>query len=83
MGYSSDETMVRVDFFKPDGKWCATEAVKWTGSYFSKSSEEAFKKSLRDHLNKRFAGMTAACLEPFHIQTQPMMLKDGAWNPAI
>ena len=33
MGYSEDETMVRVDFFKPSGKWYTTEAVKWTGAW--------------------------------------------------
>lgn len=33
MGYSDDDSVVRVDFFKPSGKWYCTEAVKWTGPY--------------------------------------------------
>jgi len=31
MGFTEDETVVRVDFFKESGKWYVTEAVKWTG----------------------------------------------------
>ena len=29
MGYSEDDSMVRVDFFKTSGRWYTTEAVKW------------------------------------------------------
>lgn len=33
VGYSDDDSMVRVDFFKPSGKWYCTEAIKWTGPW--------------------------------------------------
>ena len=48
MGYTTDDDMVRVDFFKPSGKWYTTEAVKWTGGYSADHSiYEAFQQSLR------------------------------------
>lgn len=46
MGYSNDNTMVRVDFFKPSGKWYTTEAVKWMGWGHENLIHEAFAKSL-------------------------------------
>lgn len=29
--YSDNPADVRVDFFKPSGKWYTTESVRWTG----------------------------------------------------
>jgi hypothetical protein len=70
--------MVRVDFFKPSGKWCYTEAVKWTGDY-NGLIHKAFEQSLRDHLgpihptgNTRLAGLRAVCLEPYHEHSHPI-----------
>jgi hypothetical protein len=54
MGYASDPAMVRVDFFKPSGKWYATEAIKWTGEWAAPSlTNREFAKSLRDHFAER------------------------------
>jgi hypothetical protein len=58
MGYSSDGTMVRVDFFKPSGKWYTTEAVSW--AHWSRVDDEgrpiliddAFSKVLSEHLQR-------------------------------
>ena len=77
MGYTDDERMVRVDFFKESGKWYCTEAVKWTGEYHSNSlMHDEFKKSLRDHLKgERLNDMVAVCLEPYHIHSHPIMMK--------
>lgn len=85
MGYSDDPAMVRVDFFKPGGKWYDTEAVRWTGAYNSlkrggQPAHEAFKTSLRDHLQGRMREMTAVCLEPYHEHGFPLMIKDGKWE---
>jgi len=82
MGYSDDDSMVRVDFFKPSGKWYCTEAVKWTGAWEDKidSIHNAFSKSLRDHLKDgRLSDMDAICLEPYHQYSHPISLKRGAW----
>lgn len=91
MGYSDDPSMVRVDFFKPSGKWYCTEAVKWTGKYFGKYEKgieiredvqlplDAFATSLCNHLDNRLSEMTAICLEPYHEFSYPLMLKNGEW----
>jgi hypothetical protein len=81
MGFSEDNSMVRVDFFKPSGKWGYTEAVKWTGGW--NGDEDlfaAFRQSLRDHLgppnakfnNVRMAGLRAVCLKPYHQNGYPI-----------
>lgn len=87
MGYSDDEAMVRVDFFKPKGKWYCTEAVKWTGEWSGDVKKlgkaclihEAFKQSLRDHFKygSRLEGMDAICLEPYHENSHPIIIKAG------
>lgn len=85
MGYSENDSMVRVDFFKPSGKWYLTEAVFWSGKY--KGSEQlihdSFAQSLRDHFKDnpgRLSDMTAICLYPCHENAHPLMIKDGEWN---
>jgi len=89
MGYSEDEFMVRVDFFKSSGKWYCTRAVKWTGSWAVKESDNAwdiheqFAKSLRDHFKYCFynlSDMDAICIEPYHEHSHPIQLKAGSWN---
>lgn len=83
MGYSDDDSMVRVDFFKPSGKWYETEAVKWTGEYNRPHLiHDAFKKSLRDHFADnptRFSEFDAVCLEPYHECSHPIQVKAGGW----
>ena len=72
--YSEDESQVRVDFFKPSGKWYCTEAVKWTGGYTG-CIHEAFRKSLEDHHAGRLTQFDAICLEPYHEHSHPIQLK--------
>ena len=79
MGYIDDDSMVRVDFFKPGGKWYCSEAVRWTGGYGDVEIHTAFKISLQDHFRadpNRLNGMVAVCLEPYHEHAHPLMLKD-------
>ena len=86
--YSDDPAMVRVDFWKPSGKWYTTEAVKWTGKYRKENDDgwnihEQFAKSLRDHFKDtpdRLSDMDATCLEPYHEYSHPIQLKAGSWN---
>jgi hypothetical protein len=77
MGYSNEESSVRVDFFKEYGKWYTTEAIIWTGSYSDGLIHDEFRKSLSDHFNgsKRLTGMWAVCLEPYHVNSHPLMIK--------
>jgi hypothetical protein len=82
--YSNNAASVRVDFFRPSGKWYTTEAVLWTGEYADCLIHEAFAKSLRDHFAKhsppeRLSGMDAICLEPYHEHSHPIQIKCGRW----
>jgi hypothetical protein len=84
MGYSEDDSMVRVDFFKPSGKWYTTEAVKWTGEWKGTNNliHGAFAQSLRDHFGDtpRLSEMDAICLEPYHEHSHPIQIKAGGWR---
>lgn len=90
MGYTEDETMVRVDFFRDSGKWYCTEAVKWHTFGTEKGKEgvlihDAFVEALVKHLgfkNPRLNRMTAICLEPYHQHGHPLSLVIGGdlWN---
>ena len=62
MGYTTDASMVRVDFFKPSGKWYTTEAVRVPGTEHWDKIEN-FKAALKSHLEGRLNGMTAVALE--------------------
>ena len=85
MGYSEDESMVRVDFFKESGKWYCAEAVKWLtyGTEEGKKGiliHEAFVEALINHLGferPRLNGMTAICLEPYHQFSYPISIVIG------
>lgn len=88
MGYSDDEAMVRVDFFKPSGKWYTTEAIKFfPWAQAEGSPYDAFEKSLEQHLRRgdggglRLEGMIAVCLEPYHEHAFPLMAVVGARGP--
>lgn len=82
MGYTDDESMIRVDFFRPSGKWYTTEAIRWMGSY-EKDLFEGFAKSLREHFKdnpNRLSEMDAICLDPYHKNTYPIQFKQGTWR---
>ena len=74
MGYDDNPRMVRVDFFKPSGKWYSTEAIKWL-SYDETQIHDAFREALRAELGGRLSEMTAVCLHPYHVNEHPLMIK--------
>jgi hypothetical protein len=70
--YTKNESSVRVDFFKPSGKWYATEAVlfdTYTGDIFT-----ALRHAIDASVGERYTGMTAVCLEPHHEHAHPLMI---------
>ncbi len=86
--YSEDSSSVRVDFFKPEGKWYTTEAVEWIGKFEEHALiYEEFADSVWTHLKAttkedirpkgyiRLSDMVAVCLEPFHPHSHPLMMK--------
>jgi len=80
VGYSSDDSDVRVDFFKESGKWYATESIKME-NWDEPSFHDAFKHALNEALympkadRLRYSDMTAVCLEPYHKHSHPIMLR--------
>lgn len=78
MGYCSDPSMVRVDFFKKSGKWYTTEEMVWD-RYLSKEDgeleliHETFKRCLKQEFGRSFRGMIAVCLKPYHEASHPLM----------
>ena len=79
MGYTANNQMVRVDFFKPGGKWYTTEAIKWdryktTDEKGYEHINDTFKRCLHEQLEGRLRGMTAVCLEPYHEHAYPLMI---------
>lgn len=83
MGFSENDDHVRVDFFTSWGKWYTTEEVVWTGKWASPSLIHAeFAKSLRAHFHdnpSRLSSMDAICIEPYHQNAHPIMIKAGGW----
>lgn len=75
MGYSTEEDMVRVDFFKSHGKWVETIQMKWI-FWEDVEIHKAFRLSLFACVGNRFAGMTAVCLEPYHKYAHPIMIRE-------
>lgn len=83
--YSNDSNSVRVDFFRPGGKWYTTEAVVWPEGMWSQGGPEdgynlitdAFRTALDYHFKNRpnrLKGMWAVCLEPYHEHQHPLMM---------
>jgi hypothetical protein len=90
MNYSDDPDSVRVDFFRPSGKWYVTEAVRMRAYFASQVSSgaregpfalihDALRLALVDHLRMetgalRHAGMWAVCIDPYHEHAHPLMI---------
>ena len=85
MGYDRDESMVRVDFFKPSGKWYSTEAIKWITWNGAERLDhgphmlihDAFREALSKDLQASKLmqdGMFAVCLDPYHEFSFPIIL---------
>ncbi len=68
---------VRVDFFKPSGKWYITEYIEWVD--VRNDIIAAFAQSLFTHLKTdnelRLDGMVAVCLEPNTEFSYPIMMR--------
>lgn len=83
MNYSTKPHSVRVDFFKPSGKWYTTEAVLfpwWSAE--DGSIHEVVEAALEKHLREeagwlRLEGMIAVCIDPHHEHAHPIMMLVG------
>lgn len=73
--YSNNPAMVRVDRFKPSGKWYDTFAIDMTGEYegaIHTKLQNAFKRQYPDF--KLSDGWILVCLEPYHEHSHPIIL---------
>lgn len=73
MGYSEDSEMVRVDFFKPSGKWYTTEAIKWL-DYEGWDLPKILRESIKTQNGNRLSDMIAVCLNPYSKFEHPVMI---------
>lgn len=71
--YSENSGMVRVDYFKPSGKWYMTEAHDMSDYYNDLDIHKAIEAMLeRDGRNLKH--FTRVILEPYHRNAYPIML---------
>lgn len=66
MGFTTDNSMIRVDFFKDSGKWYSTESIRWRNQAVAiQAFEESLRHGLVTHPDGRlqYSGMWAIALE--------------------
>ena len=76
MGYTIEDKMVRVDIFKPSGKWYDTVEMEWD-TYESENEliHEIFHRCMGEQSAGDYIGMTAVCLDPYHKHSVPLMIR--------
>jgi len=78
--YSEDPSNVRVDIFRPSGKWYTTIELKWDRYFADEDGTheyivDTFIRLCREKgLDTQFEGMIAVCLEPYHEHAHPLMI---------
>jgi hypothetical protein len=77
--FSENPGMVRVDYFKPSGKWYMTEAIDMSEFWdHGIIPNEAVKKALDASRPKREPGwwrqFTVVVTEPYHKSAYPVMI---------
>lgn len=77
--YNDNPGMVRVDYFKPGGKWYMTEAIEMPDAEYSAPNiHEAVRRSLDASRPDREPGwwsqFTVVVLEPYHQHAHPVMI---------
>lgn len=79
--YSDNPGMVRVDFFKPRGKWYMTEAHDMSEEWYTGTPADALAKVLsasRPESPDFWRHFTVVCLEPYHRFEYPVMIVASA-----
>jgi hypothetical protein len=79
--YSENPGMVRVDYFKPSGKWYMTEAIDMSPAWDTPDIFDAVRHSLNyawvaNHNGRGDAWhqFTVVILEPYHKNAYPIMI---------
>lgn len=88
--YSDSPGHVRVDFFKPSGKWYTTDMIDmskwWIGSHDTAENQnkprtaivDAVKNALKE-AGQSNRDMIAVVLAPYHEHEHPIMLMPGEY----
>ena len=73
MNYSDNPGHCRVDFFKESGKWYDTVTIDMSSLYNEPFIHNAVKFAVHQAVGKRYIGMWAVCLKPYHKNEYPVM----------
>jgi len=71
--YSDSPGMVRVDFFKPSGKWYMTEDLDMYDFWDELIPHDAVEKALERN-GRNLKHFTRVVLQPYHRNAYPVML---------
>lgn len=80
MNYSDYPYQCRLDIFKPSGKWHMTTVIELDdGLYHEPIIQNAVIKGIEKAMGVGYIethpGWSAVCLEPYHENTHPIMIK--------
>ena len=74
-GFSTDVEQVRVDVFRPSGKWSATVALRFD-TYKDELIHDVLERCMREQYPEYASGYILVCLDPYHEHSHPLMIKD-------
>lgn len=78
--YSNNPGMVRVEFFKPNGKWYMTEAHDMSEFWdYGIIPHDAVKAAL-EKAGRWLPHFTIVVLEPYHKSAYPVMFVADPWE---
>lgn len=75
MGFHVSDSCVRVDRFKPRGKWYDTFSIDMEEHYNDNDLHDAVQKCIEKE-GYKMDDWIFVCLEPYHKHSHPVMLKD-------
>lgn len=82
--YSQHPGMVRVDFYRPSGKWYMTEEMQMDRHYGDLSIynavEESIKEAFPDTGMRWLSQFIVVVAEPYHTNAFPVMLMPGPFE---
>lgn len=81
--FSESPNHVRVDIWKPSGKWYDAIMLVWPESEWGRDRRmhATFRREIDRQQPGRFRGMIATCLEPYHELSHPIMIVIGEEGP--
>jgi hypothetical protein len=81
--YNARPNNCRVDIFKESGKWYDTISVSFKDNEWKARNADgafnpihkSFSNALHEAIRDNFKGCYAVCLEPYHENAHPLMIK--------